>query len=232
MTDTADVVILGGGAAGCAVAYYLAEAGVKSVVVEKEGVGSQASGFAAGGLNPLQGAGIPGPLGSLAWESFRMHLALGAQLKERTGIDYELRTLSQIRIAFDESEFADLQKTIDIFSAVDGFEAGWLEPEEIQHLEPRISQEAIRGIFERGNGGLDSLSFTQALSTSAQQSGSQVRVGAVVGIDAHQGDTARVVLEDGVIECGQVVMALGPWSRRAESWLGNYIPVSEIVSML
>lgn len=228
MTDTADVVILGGGAAGCAVAYYLAETGVKSVIIEKEGVGSQASGFAVGGLNPLQGASIPGPLGALAWDSFRMHLALGIQLKERTGIDYELRTVSQIRLTFDECEFPELQETIDIFSAVDGFEACWLEPEEIQRLEPRVSREAIKGIFESGNRALDSNSFTRALSTSAQQSGTQVRIGTVAGIAALQGDTVRVTLENGVVECGQVVIALGPWSRRAESWLGAYIPVDPL----
>ncbi len=228
MTDTVDVVILGGGAAGCAVAYYLSEAGVKSIIVEKEGVGSQASGFAAGGLNPLQGACIPGPLGSFAWESFLMHSVLGAQLKDRTGIDYRLRTVSQIRITFDESELDELQETIDIFSATDGFEAAWLEPEEIQHLEPRTAREAIRGIFERGNGALDSLGFTQALFASAQQSGSSVRAGAAVGIDPLTSDSARVILEDGYIDCGLVVMALGPWSRRAESWLGAYIPVDPL----
>ena len=69
MAETSDVVVVGGGAAGCAVAYYLALAGVKATIVEQEGVATQASGFSAGGLNPLQGTGIPGPLGPLAGES-------------------------------------------------------------------------------------------------------------------------------------------------------------------
>ena len=59
---TADVVIVGGGVAGCAVAYYLSLAGVKATVIEREGIGSQASGFSAGGLNPMEGTHIPGPL--------------------------------------------------------------------------------------------------------------------------------------------------------------------------
>ena len=62
MAETNDVVVVGGGAAGCSVAYHLALAGVKVTVVEGEGVGTQASGFSAGGLNPLQGIGIPGAL--------------------------------------------------------------------------------------------------------------------------------------------------------------------------
>ena len=61
MAETTDVVIIGGGAAGCAVAYYLAQSGVKSTIIEREGIGNQASGNAAGGLYPLPGVGIPGP---------------------------------------------------------------------------------------------------------------------------------------------------------------------------
>ena len=228
MADTTDVVIIGGGAAGCSVAYYLAEAGVKSVIVEREGIASQASGFAAGGLNPLQGAGIPGPLGSFAWESFRMHWALMDQLKNQTAIDYQFRTVSQIRLAFEETEFTELQETIDIFSRVCGFGSSWLEPEDIYRLEPRASRDAIRGIYEHGNAALDSFSFTQSLSAAAQQSGSEVRAGTVMGLEARGGNVVRVLLEDRALECGRVVMALGPWSRKAESWLDTYIPVDPL----
>ena len=66
MTPTSHVAIIGGGAMGCATAYYLAKAGVSSTIIESEGIATQASGYNAGGLNPLQGAGIPGPLSDIA----------------------------------------------------------------------------------------------------------------------------------------------------------------------
>ena len=40
MAETTDVVIIGGGAAGCAVAYYLAQSGVESTIIEREGIGN------------------------------------------------------------------------------------------------------------------------------------------------------------------------------------------------
>ncbi|MEC9446849.1 MAG: FAD-dependent oxidoreductase, partial [Chloroflexota bacterium] len=88
MAETTDVAIIGGGAAGCAVAYYLAQSGVSSTIIEREGIGNQASGNAAGGLNPLTGIGIPGPLGSFAWECYELHAGLYESLKYETGIDY------------------------------------------------------------------------------------------------------------------------------------------------
>ena len=226
--STTDVAIIGGGAAGCAVAYYLAEAGVKSTIIEREGIGSQASGFAAGGLNPLQGAGIPGPLGAFAWESFRMHHGLAAELRERTGIDYEFRTVSAVHLALEEAELPGLRETVDLFTAAEGFEAEFLEPSHIAELEPRITPDFIRGLREYGNAALDSLGFTRALAAAAESGGASVRPGTVCGIQVDGNSALRVSLEDGVIECGQVVLALGPWSRRAEAWLDAYIPVDPL----
>ena len=38
----------------------------------------------------------------------------------------------------------------------------------------------------------------------------------------------KVQLIDDTISCGQVVLAMGPWSRRAEAWLDTYIPVDPL----
>ena len=43
MTTTSHVAIIGGGAMGCATAYYLAKAGISSTIIESEGIATQAS---------------------------------------------------------------------------------------------------------------------------------------------------------------------------------------------
>lgn len=53
MADTADVVIVGGGVIGCAVAYDLARAGLKVTLLEKGTVGGEASSASAGLIVPL-----------------------------------------------------------------------------------------------------------------------------------------------------------------------------------
>ena len=83
MTRTsADVVIVGGGLAGMTSAYYLAKAQVPSVVVERDAIGSHASGFAYGGLSPLSGFGIPGPHADIAQDGMSLHRELCKSLLE------------------------------------------------------------------------------------------------------------------------------------------------------
>ena len=100
MSQSSEVVIVGGGVAGCAVAYYLGQAGIRVTLVEREGIATQASGYAARGLNPIHG--VPAPLKPLAMESFRLHLTLWGELKEATGSDCQARMVSMLKLAFDE----------------------------------------------------------------------------------------------------------------------------------
>ena len=225
MRVSSEVVIVGGGVAGCSVAYYLALAGVKATIIEREGIGSQASGFSAGGLNPLQGSGIPGPLGCIAMESYRMHRDLWPVLKEDTGIDHEWRIITLVNAAFVESDLPDLQETVNAFNAVDGFEAGWLAREELLNLEPRLASDVLSGVRARGNASLDSYKYSLALARAAENLGVKVRAGTVSGLERANSRITGVVVEDGVIPCDVVVLAMGPWSRKAEPWLDLYIPV-------
>ena len=228
MPESSDVVIVGGGAAGCSVAYHLALAGVKSTIIEGQGVATQASGFSAGGLNPLQGTGIPGPLGSLAMESYLMHLDLFGQLQDDTGIDYDGRIISLLKVAFDEEELAELQETEDVFAPVDGFETRWLDNREVLELEPRVSPKIIRGLVARGNAAMDSYKYTLALRQSAEKMGASIRSGTVAGLERDNNRITGVRLDDETISCGQIVLAMGPWSRKAEAWLDAYIPVDPL----
>ena len=228
MVETSDVVIVGGGAAGCAVAYYLGLAGVKATIIEREGLGTQASGYSAGGLNPIQGLGIPGPLSGLSMESYRMHLDLWGVLKDKTGIDYDGRITSLLQVAFDEADLLGLEETIEVFSATDGFDAHRLDSGEVSDLEPRIGPGVVGGVYARGNAALDSYKYTLALGQAAEQMGASVRLGTVRLLERDHGRVTGVVLNDGVISCGQVVLAMGPWSRQAERWLDTYIPVDPL----
>lgn len=228
MADTSDVVIVGGGAAGCATAYYLAKRGIRSTIIERDGIAAKASGFSAGGLNPLQGAGIPGPLGPLAIRSFRMHQEMWPDLLE-SGVDFEPETISVVAVAYDESEIAAMEETHRIFSeADDDFQTTWLDANQLREMEPRLASGAIRGLDAHGNVILSSYRYVLALVQTIEKMGASVRSGNVVGVKTHRSRVTSVVLESGEIECGSVVFATGPWSSQVEQWLSIRVPVEPL----
>ncbi len=226
MSESGDVVIVGGGAAGCAVSYYLAKAGVKSIIVERDGIAANASGYSAGGLNPLEGAGIPGPLGPLAIKSYRMHAEIAPELADLSGVDFGYKVISSVRVAFDESELAEMQTSYDIFeSADDDFSAEWLDAAQLREMEPRISGDAIGALDTRGNAILSSQHYTLALAKSAEALGARVETGCVTGVRTDGGRVTSVITDSGEISCDAVVFATGPWSGHLEQWLGVPVPI-------
>ena len=226
MSQIEDVVIVGAGAAGCAVAYYLAKDGVKSTIIERDGIAANASGYSAGGLNPLEGAGIPGPLGPLAIRSYRMHAEIAPELTELSGVDFGYKVISSVRIAFDESELAELQTSFDIFeSADDDFSAEWLDATQLREIEPRISGDAVRALDARGNAMLSSHRYTLALAKTAKTMGAKVVSGSATGVKTNGGRVTAVLTDSGEISCDAVVFATGPWSGEVEDWLGVPVPI-------
>src|SRR3954453_17143149 len=67
------IAVVGGGITGAFAAYFLARRGVEVTLVERDRIGAHASGKNPGGLNPLHGPGIPGPVQELAMRAFRLH---------------------------------------------------------------------------------------------------------------------------------------------------------------
>jgi glycine oxidase len=226
MNQGGDVVIVGGGAAGCAVAYFLGKAGVKATVVERAGIGTQASGYAAGGINPLHG--VPEPMGPLAMQSFKLHLALWDELKQVTGGDCQARIVSMIKLAFDDAELPAFQDLRRLFDGAEGFSAQRLEPAEIHKLEPRIAPNVVGGLYLYGNGVVDSYLYTTALAKAAERYGATFRSAHVCGLQRAAGRVSGVLLEDGELACETVVLAMGPWARAAEAWLGCAIPIEPL----
>ena len=98
---SADVVVVGGGVVGVSTAYFLSEAGLSTVVVERDSVGSHASGFAYGGLSGLVG---PGPIQPLARDGMRIHRELAESLPEQTGTNTEFRYRPALALALTEED--------------------------------------------------------------------------------------------------------------------------------
>ena len=230
MKNTSDVLIIGGGVTGCAAAYYLSTLGIKTTIIERTGIASQASGYAAGGLNPLEGYEIPGLLSDFAMVSYLLHLALWEPLQETTGINYYGRILDLLKVAYDESGLQTLEKSRQIFedAAEHGFKVDKLSASELFAMEPKLSREIVGGLHIYGNAGVDSYKFTSALCEAAKQNGSTTMIGTVEGFLTNGDRVTGVKVHGEQISCDTVVVSTGPWCEDISNWLKLAIPVQPL----
>lgn len=223
-----DVVVLGAGIVGCASAYYLAKAGASVTLVERDSVASHASGMALGGLLPLSGIGIPGPLAPLSLESFGLIQGLAPALWEETGVDPEFRLCPAVTVAFSEEEASHLRARLPWQQAQEGFRVEWQGGEALRATEPRLSPRALGGLVTHSVGLLDPYRMTLALLQAAERAGAKVRHGEAQGLRFRGGQVRGVVVKGQVVACQGVVIAMGPWSGVASRWLGLELPVEPL----
>jgi glycine oxidase len=223
--SSADVVIVGGGIAGMTTAYYLAKSGVRSVVVERDAIGSHASGFAYGGLSPLSGFGIPGPLADIAQDGMRLHRELAKSLLEEAAIDVDFRVRSSLALAFSDADVRRLQAALPWQQKQPGYAVRWLDIAEARKVEPRISDETLGAVLTEGGGAVEPYLLVLALTRAAERLGVTVRHGRAIGLRRDGGRVTGVVLERETLSCATAVLALGPWSADASDWIGVPIDV-------
>ena len=227
--EKTDVVVVGGGNVGSAAAYYLSRLGKKVVIMERDGVGTHASGFAYGALSPLGGVGIPGPVLPLAMEGMKIHHALNQALEEETGIDTHFQLKSNLTLAFNEEQASHLNGRFSWQQAQHGYDVQWLDRQSLKAIDSRISDEALGGVLIQGTAEVDPYRLVLALTQAAEKYGAEYRHDQVVGLKKRGDRVAGVATSRGRdLYCGEVVFAMGPWTGSASNWLNVNIPVGPL----
>jgi glycine oxidase len=226
--QTADVVIIGGGLAGIATAYYLTRDGVSCTVVERDYVASHASGFAYGGIGHLGRTGSPGPNHHVAALSARLHTELKDTLPGETGIDVEYRNKPVISLAFTDEEAYEARLNMDWQQRELRTPTRWADIEEAIEIEPRVNPAAIGAVVTEGNTNLHPQRLAFAMAQMAESRGATIRYGAVTGLHRDGDKVSGVILNDGEIATDRVVLATGPWMGQTSEWLGVRIPVEPL----
>ncbi len=224
MVESSDVVVVGGGITGVSTALYLTKEGVSTVLIEKDSVGSHASGFAYGGLGSHGSSAVGGAAFDLASEGMRLHRQLAEELPEQTGINTEYRPRSSLSLVFDEDEAEAARAALPSKQGQGGYSMSWADPRALKEIDPRISDAALGGVHVGGTADVDPYRLVLAMAQAAMRSGAEIRRGRVHGV-SREGNGYRISTDGRSLACGSVVLAMGPWGGGASSWLGVPIPV-------
>jgi glycine oxidase len=228
----ADVVIVGGGVIGCAIARRAARDGLSVVVLERGAPGMEASWAAAGMLSPLAEANGPGPFLDLLLAAREMYPAYAAALVAETGTDVGYADAGTLYLALREEDEAELGERWAWQSAA-GLPLERLTAEEARRLEPAVSPSVRMALRFPGDHQVDSRALGRALADAAARAGAEVRAGVeAVRLLRESGRATGVACADGTrVRAGAVVLAGGAWAGRMQG-LPRPLPVEPVHGQL
>lgn len=254
MNRSSDVLIIGGGVIGCAVAYYAAKQGLTVTLVDQPKRG-RATSASAGGLWPLgestglgcgviyykaqvaRGAvptGAHGPAQlprsflDFALQSNAMFPALAEELREMGSMDIEFERTSLLFLIYDEGDEA-FAKSLWRHCPCGRDLIDWVTPDELARAEPALTREVRGALRFKGDDQVSPYRLADALRAGARALGATVLTHTeVTGLRVASGRVMSVETTAGLLPCGLVVNAAGAWAPEVGRMAGLDIPVRPV----
>lgn len=218
--QAADVVVVGGGIIGLAVAWSARARGLSVTLLERGHTGEGTSRVAAGMLAPIAEVEFGdsgrrvlefGMRSAAAWPAF------AAQLEEAAGMAVGLRPSGTLLLARDPDDARELERQLAFRESL-GLPARRLAPSAARELEPALAPTVRLALEAPDDHSVDPRLVLAALRRACECAGVQLREHtpvAAVALDPSQTRLTGVVLEDGqTLGASQVVLAAGPWSSQ------------------
>lgn len=215
-----NVLVVGGGVIGCAIAYHLQKTGAAVTLLERGEIGAEASSAAAGMLiAPIEDAGNRA-FDDLRRASLDMFPVLLDDVQRISRIDVEYKVPGMLRTARTETMARQLKRLAR------KHDLEWLEGAPLRTLEPALDPHLLGAAFADRDADLNPGLLTQALAKAAEKLGAKVRKRTMLtgflgrgprieGVSTNLGDLRAV---------DALVLAAGPWTEPLSMRLSARLP--------
>jgi 4-methylaminobutanoate oxidase (formaldehyde-forming) len=220
LPDRASVVIIGGGVAGCSIAYHLTKIGLTDVVLlERSRLTSGTTWHAAGLVGQLRATRN---LTELAKYTADLYHSLEAETGQATGFKQN----GSVSVAKTPARFEELKRGASMGKTF-GLEIDVLSTAEIKERWPLLAvDDLVGGVFLRKDGQCNPIDTTQALAKGAKMRGARIFENtAVRKIRVERGRATGVETRDGFIAADTVVLCGGMWSHAIARECGVALPL-------
>lgn len=218
--SSADVAIIGGGIMGAATAYYLAEQGIRNVILLEKDLLSQAStGLSVGGIR--QQFSHPANI-RLSQISVRVFEGF----RDQFGVDIGYRKAGYLFLAGKEETWREFLASVETQHRL-GVPVEVLDAAEISSRWPYLELSDIKGgTFCAEDGYADPYLVTMAFARAARRLGVRIEeLTPVTGIQFQGDRVTGMVTTRGNIQSPVVVIAAGPWAAEVGRMAGVELPV-------
>ena len=223
LPSQARIVVIGGGAVGCSIAYHLGKLGQKDVLVlEKSGLTHGSTWHAAGLVGQLRSKRN---LTRLMQYSAQLY----GKLEAETGQATEWKPVGSLRLASSEERWSELKRMATTARSFD-FELHTLSPKEAHDKFPLATSDGVVGaVFVPNDGSVEPSSLTMAYAKGARSSGVRIVENVLVtGFEADGRRIKRVLTDQGAVACEIVVVAAGIWARDVARMAGVQVPAGAV----
>ena len=212
------IVIIGGGAIGCSIAYHLARRGERDVVLfERLQLTHGATWHAAGLVGQLRSSSN---LTRLMRYSAELYGTLEAETGQATGWHGD----GSLRLASSEARWRELQRSATMAKGF-GFHVDLVSAREARELFPLLEPAGVVGAaWIPGDGYVDPTSLTNAYAAGARAGGVRILQNVrVTGLERRGRRVTRVVTDRGTVEAECVINAAGMWGREIAAMVGTRV---------
>jgi glycine oxidase len=207
---TADVVVVGAGIIGCAVAYELARRGARVTIVDDRPPGMGATQASAGMLAPYLEAPEGGELLELTIRSLDLFDRFVESVTSASGETVEYRRTGTLEVAMRADSLQRLSEAAQCL-ARRGVPAELVDGDAVRREEPYLTGEVVGGLVIHAHGFVAAGALTRALAVAARRLGAQMAESRARRIV--RAAPGLVVETDRSTVAGRwVVMAAGSWA--------------------
>lgn len=211
-----DVLVVGGGIAGCATALHLARRGRKVTLLERDQAGTRASGVNFGGLRQNGRDLRELPIAMRA-------RALWDELPALVGFDGEFRATGNLRLASDEERVQQLDRFFTEATAM-GLGLVRLDRNELKARFPWLSAKPIRGVLCPSDGHANPRLVGPAFAFAAQAAGATLIEHAEITDGWYANGAFEVRATDGrTFTAPVLVNCAGAWAGTIAGWFGEEV---------
>ncbi len=219
----ADVVVIGGGIVGTSTAYYLAQRGVKVVLLEKGQIAAEQSSRNWGWCRQQNRDARELPI---ATKSLALWDNMAAEINETVGF----RRCGLMYLSDDPAELEGWARWRN-FAKTEGIVTHMLSGAEATERGMATGRAWRGGVFSPLDGTADPCIAVPVIAKGVQQRGGIVMQNcAARGLELAAGKVSAVVTELGVIKTSSVVMAGGAWASSFLNQQGLRFPQASVRS--
>jgi glycine/D-amino acid oxidase-like deaminating enzyme len=213
--NSADVIVVGGGIVGTAAAAFIAEAGARVVLVEREGLASGASGANSGVVQH--------PFDPVLAALYRDTVSLYRDLAAASS-SFPFPTEPAGMLFVSEREESARRQAALIVDAFPTLATDVVGGTELQRLEPAVGPDLWACRVDIGYPVMPGAS-TYAYATLAESRGAEIRQGRAAVLDVEDDSVIGVRIDGRSVAAGAVLVAAGPWTPGLLDPAGRWLPI-------